>query len=291
MTQEPELDIKAVLTAAFRELRKAEERVEAIELHGAPPEIFGPEVDQGVTTAYLQGMVAAESAGLPQYLNMIRKKYAQATSSKAGISEIDRDPDDRPYFLWGEPLKPLLKALWSAFEEPATGRVNKDLREIIRGLQYALTNKRCFAAPSSEQDVHDRAEMVLKCVFPDLIENPVLTKQIKNFAPDTGIPSHGTLIEYKFVDDPGKVGPISDEILADTWGYHSAEWRQFVYVIYETQRFKSQHDWQTHLRQCGTADNTDVIVICGEPPARKDLGKGHQITRRRQKSGIRKKSS
>ena len=59
---------------------------------------------------------------------------------------------------------------------------------------------------------------MLKCVFPDLKHKPVLTKQIKNFEPDTGISSSATLIEYKFLSRAEDVGPLADELLADTRG-------------------------------------------------------------------------
>ena len=59
---------------------------------------------------------------------------------------------------------------------------------------------------------------------------------------------------------------MADEILADTRGYVSADWDTFVYVIYETHRFRTETEWNEFLKACGTAVNTRAIVLCGEPP-------------------------
>jgi REase_DpnII-MboI len=123
-------------------------------------------------------------------------------------------------------------------------------------------------APGNEDDVHVRVEAVLRCVFPDLRRKPPVAKQIKNFHPDTGIPSIGTLIEYKFMRDDAEAKRITDEILADTRGYDSKEWKNFVYVIYETQRIRPESQWRQLLRESGVTTNTEVIVISGEQPTR-----------------------
>ena len=106
---------------------------------------------------------------------------------------------------------------------------------------------------------------MLRCVFPDLKHKPTLSKPIKNFEPDTGLASIGTLIEYKFISRPEQVGSIADQILADTRGYVHPEWRSFVYVIYETQRIKPEAEWSLLLTSSGVTENTSVIVLSGEP--------------------------
>jgi len=101
-----------------------------------------------------------------------------------------------------------------------------------------------------------------------LKHKPSLTKPIKNFEPDTGLPSIKTLIEFKFISDDKAAKDIAEEILADTRGYYSKEWKQFLYVIYETHRIRPESEWNELLRQCGVDDNTNVIVLCGTPPLR-----------------------
>lgn len=151
-----------------------------------------------------------------------------------------------------------------------TTRVTKDLLQIIRDIHYPITDASMFGhPPSNEDEVHTRVEAILKCVFPDLKRKPTLTKQIKNFEPDTGIPSLQTLIEYKFLARKEDAGTVADEILADTRGYTSKEWNRFIYVIYETGRFKTESDWNQLLRESGVDGNTVAVVLCGEPTASK----------------------
>ena len=61
---------------------------------------------------------------------------------------------------------------------------------------------------------------------------------------------------------------IADQILADTRGYVSKDWKTFLYVIYKTNRFKPENDWIELLRQSGVPENTTVVVLSGEPPAK-----------------------
>jgi len=142
----------------------------------------------------------------------------------------------------------------------------KQLAEIIRRTQYFLTDKTLFPdVPKNERDVHMRVEGVLKCVFPDLNHKPTLTKQIKNFEPDTGIPSMETLIEYKFLSRAEDVSMIADQVLADTRGYVSNGWSRFIYVIYETNRFRPEDQWIRFLKESGVPKTTAILVISGEP--------------------------
>jgi hypothetical protein len=98
---------------------------------------------------------------------------------------------------------------------------------------------------------------------PDTLHKPALTKPIKNFEPDTGIPSIKTIVEYKFLSDRSQVGPVADQILADTRGYTSDKWKAFLYVIYETERFKREAEWRQLLRACGNAESVSAIVLSG----------------------------
>jgi len=66
-----------------------------------------------------------------------------------------------------------------------------------------------------------------------------------------------------------QVGPIADQLLADTRGYRSREWTSFVYVIYETERFKSEAQWRELLRQCGVESSAGVVVLSGHQSPRK----------------------
>jgi len=104
--------------------------------------------------------------------------------------------------------------------------------------------------------------------IPDLLRKPPLSKPVTGFVPDTGIPSIGTLIEYKFLSQENQAGQIANEILADTRGYAETEWANIVFVIYETRRFKTIHEWRGLLKACGVPESIQVVVLYGEEPRR-----------------------
>jgi hypothetical protein len=106
----------------------------------------------------------------------------------------------------------------------------------------------------------------IRWVFKDLKHKPSIGKAIKNFEPDSGLPSARTLVEYKFVASDGDVKRIADEVLADTRAYVSKEWDKFIYLIYETRRLKHESQWMELLRSSSVDDNTQIVVICGEEP-------------------------
>ena len=63
-----------------------------------------------------------------------------------------------------------------------------------------------------------------------------------------------------------------EEILADTRGYTSRDWTKILFVIYETNRFKTGKDWDQQLRESAVPENISVVVLSGEPLERKRVG-------------------
>lgn len=161
------------------------------------------------------------------------------------------------------------RALEGFFPKDRTTTVTKDILHILRDIHYVIADKNLFrTSPANENDIHLCIEGILKCVFPDLKHKPVLTKQIKNFEPDTGIPSYETLIEYKYLSRREDIPSVADEILADTRGYTSPDWNRFLYVIYESNRFRKEKEWNQVLKEAGV-QNTTVVVLSGESVRRK----------------------
>ena len=219
-----------------------------------------------VQGAFIRTRLLLEALGLPEALKDIQKIEAAAVDNWGKV-EIDEEETGEPYLAWAARLHQYLWALEDTLGEPKISIVSKDVIQILRATQYSITDKNCFNdPPANENDVHVRVEAVLRCVFPDLLHKPPIAKQIKNFQPDTGLPSIGTLIEYKFVADEGEAKRIADELLADTRGYMSKEWKSFIYVIYETKRIKSENQWRQLLRESGVEPNSEIVVISGEEP-------------------------
>lgn len=222
-----------------------------------------------IETCFLKLLAIVEGMGLMELHKMILSEYLDEKNSKEGFLRQGNTPDGEPYSKDASRLRQLLHAIEQFFPTKDSTVITKGVLQILRDIHYTITDKALFMkVPQNEQDVHIRIEGILKCVFPDLKHKPTLTKPIKNFEPDTGIPSIETLIEYKFLSRPDNVKDIADEVLADTRGYTSKDWSHFIYVIYETNRFRPEKEWVQLLRQSGVPENTTIVVLSGEAPKR-----------------------
>jgi hypothetical protein len=222
--------------------------------------------DYYIELAFLELLLLAEKLELPMLYSRVASMYEEA-KGKFGSTE---DGPDEPTLVWGTKLRMVLSSLESmmgiAAVKPGIATLSRFLHESL----YAITDKKCFASsPQNEEDVHRRIELALRCAYPDMKHKPTISQPIKNFEPDTGIVSLRTLIEYKFVANDDHSKQVADEILADTRGYEDPAWSQFIFVIYETKRFRSPEEWNELMRRCGTADKADVVVLCGENPLRR----------------------
>ena len=232
-----------------------------------------------IEICFLQLLTIAESLDLQEFRKMAFEEYSAVKSSKKGFTAAASDPNGDPYSVVLGRVRCYSSVLENLFQVDKKTTVTKDLLQIIRDIHYVITDTTVFqGTPTNEKDVHLRIEAILKCVFPDLKHKPTLTKQIKNFEPDTGIPSFQTLVEYKFLSRKADISPIADQLLADTRGYTSKDWTRFLYVIYETKRFRTERDWNLFLRESGVSINTTVVVLGGEPSA------NGQVIRRRKRT-------
>ncbi|MEJ2147833.1 MAG: hypothetical protein P8020_22200, partial [Acidobacteriota bacterium] len=208
----------------------------------------------------------ADVLNLGRTYDRIATAFAQA--QEEGLLKHEMGFEE-PFLVWPVVLRDYLDAFRSGYVAESPTAVLKDLESMLRESVYSITDKRVFdEPPANETDVHNRMEAVLRCVFPDLKRKPSLSKAIKNFEPDTGLPSIQTLIEYKFVSKNDDVKRVADEILADTRGYVSETWSRFVYLIYETSPICSETQWNQLFVECRVR-NTKAIVISGARPEQK----------------------
>lgn len=235
-----------------------------------------------IESCFLQLLTVAEALDLSEFRKMVYDEYVKIKGSKYGFTKADVDPDGDHYSTVISRIRCYTMAMGNLFPDLEQTTVTKDLLQIIRDIHYVITDTAVFQKiPENENDVHIRIEAVLKCVFPDLKRKPVLTKQIKNFEPDTGIPSIQTLVEYKYLSRKSDIGPIADQLLADTRGYVSKDWARFLYVIYETNRFRTENDWNMFLRESGVTSNTTVVVLGGEPSIKKKVAPKKKPTKKK----------
>ena len=221
-----------------------------------------------IESAFIQTLVFLEAVGLNETLHAVRDLSLEATKNYSAIIASQETGD--LYLVWSLRIAQYVTALRQTFGEPDVGTVTKPVVERVRATQYAITDQECFSElPKDEAEVHSRIEAVLRCVFPDLIRKPAIAKQLKNFVPDTGLPSQKTLIEYKFISSKKQAKIVADQILADIGGYVSDDWKHTLYVVYETKRIHAERQWTEHLQKCGAGKNISIVVLCGEVPRKR----------------------
>lgn len=223
-----------------------------------------------VERAFLQLLVLLETLGLLQTYAQLGQCYAEARGGETGFADTAMYPScDDPHLVWQPVMEHFFDAIATTYDLEASLTITTDLESLLRSALYSITDEAVYPGPpGNEAEVHARIESILRCVYPDLKTKPTLTKPIKNFQPDTGLPAARTLIEYKFISSVEGARAITDEILADTRGYTSPDWDTFVYVIYETRRVKQEREWSQLMEKCGLNENTRVIVLSGEQPSK-----------------------
>jgi hypothetical protein len=215
-----------------------------------------------LNVAYVELLVVAEVLQLPLLRADIAAEYAKAQANPLEVERLEAET----YAVAPRAARRIARALQETVAVEGERTVTRDIESILRAATYSITDTNLFAhPPKNESEVHDRVEGVLRCLFADLQRKPRLPKTIKNFEPDTGLPSLGTLIEFKFISESQQVPNVADQILADTRGYKSREWPHIVFAIYETERFRPEPEWRQALRDCGVRD-ASVVVMHGERP-------------------------
>lgn len=216
-----------------------------------------------IERAFVELLILAEHLSLNSTYQRIDALFEEAKKKGFLVSKMGQE---EPYLVWPEKLRMYVDGIASAHGLKETSESEmKDIKNIIRRSLYAICDTSLFPQlPEKEAHVHDRIEAILKCHFADLKRKPSLTKPIKNFEPDSGIPSAKTLIEYKFVTSKSEAKIAVDQILADTRGYRSSQWKNLLFVIYETHRVMPEEDWSQLLKECELGKNYDVMVLSGD---------------------------
>jgi len=156
------------------------------------------EISDHMEAAFDSTLLLIEAIGLSKTYEEVFKLREIAKSSKGGFSK-ELHGEDEPYLLWRYKLWHYLTQISDLYIKQKQKYIETyDLKKILKSSEYSITDTRIFEfPPQNEDDVHLRIENILKCYFQDLKTKPTLSKPIKNFIPDSGIPSIKTLIEYK----------------------------------------------------------------------------------------------
>ena len=230
---------------------------------GDPDDDHDETTEYYVERSFVELLILLETLQLSETRRQVADLFDMAR--KEGLGKSEMGPEE-PYLFWNDKIRMFVDGVSSIHGLGVTAQSEiRDLKAVIRRSVYAICDTSIFPKPPArEADVHDRVEMILKCHFADLKRKPALTKPIKNFEPDTGIPSIKTLIEFKFITTKSEATRVVDEILADTSGYLSPQWKNLLFVIYETSRVMPEEDWTALLRACALGKNYDAIVLSGD---------------------------
>lgn len=215
-----------------------------------------------VERSFSELLVLLDHLALRATYERVNADYAEA--KKTGFDQTDEHEGDF-YPKWTGRVRMIADAVASTYGLAKTAQSEvHDLKAMLKRAVYAICDVSVFPKPpGNEADVHRRLETILKCHYPDLKSKPVLTKPIKNFEPDTGIPSAKTLLEYKFISNKAEAKRVADEILADASGYRSRDWANLLFVIYETNRVLPEDEWRNLLQDCDLYEGFDAIVLSG----------------------------
>lgn len=189
---------------------------------------------------------------------------------------------EEPYLVWPWKVQDYADLL-AAIYVPAAAKTTEEvapLIEILKRCEKYLVHPTLFAwPPCGEADVHERIEELLACNYPRLQHKPRLNKSIKNFEPDTGLPSIKTLVEYKYVSSQDDARRIVEEILADIGGYQSRDYVQFVFLIYETERFRRLDEWEDVISRSNPPNPVEVVLLKGVRPTVIDMRRANKSTK------------
>lgn len=224
------------------------------------------QIAEAVETAFLQLLLLCEVLNIEMLHSIVAATYLRA--KEIGLDRQESFEEEFVWSTWSTPIKQFADTIGAVYgsEMPAGSHTLVDLPELLRATQTAITDRLCFAPPTNEKEVHDRIETILRCVYPDLRRKPPLSKPITNFVADTAIPQLDILIEYKYLSAVENASQIANEILADVGGYNDPKWKNIIFVIYETKRFRSEAEWRHLLRESGFDARVDIVVLHGEEP-------------------------
>ena len=202
----------------------------------------------------------------PEHITLLEEARKLLTSSREEPLKA-KVLQGEAYLDWPFQLRNLINIFRSLHipEGKTESDKNTDLLlETINRSEYYITQADIFnSAPNNEKDVHVRIEGLLRCIYNDLLTKPSISKPIKSFEPDSGIPSLKTLIEYKYITSRSQGKEIVDQVLADISGYQSNEYDNYVFVIYETERFFPKADWDRMIESCNPQNRIECVVIKG----------------------------
>lgn len=250
-------------------IRKAIEYGRRVTEYGSADEIDSEIAKESIEQACLRMIVLLEQYA-DKHSTLIDEARSLLQSVKADPLKV-RVLMGEVFLTWPWRLRELSDTFRNMHfkQEKKAGTDITLLLDVIANAEYYITNPRIFRdMPRSEVDIHVRIEGLIKCLYPDVLTKPRMSKPIKSFEPDTGIPSLKTLIEYKYIKSSDEGKKILDEILADIGGYQTDEYDIFIFVLYETHRLFPLSDWIRAIEESKPPNRIEIVLIKGVHPSK-----------------------
>ncbi len=105
----------------------------------------GGDVAWLIQSAFVRMRILLEALGLMEALKDVQEIEVAAKDNFAATEFSDEMGEE--FLVWGGRLYQYIAALESALGEPKASIVTKDVIQILRGIQYSITDKNCFSSP------------------------------------------------------------------------------------------------------------------------------------------------
>jgi hypothetical protein len=236
----------------------------------------GDPIDRAIAERELDKAILSFIVLLEQYPDkhgtLLEDAKNLLTSSRAKPLQVEV-LEGQAYLIWPFKLRDLVDMFSSLHIPKNETKSDKDVDSLVGILnrsEYYITQTDIFGSvPRSENDVHTRIEGLLRCFYSDIQTKTRISKTIKNFEPDTEIPSLKALIEYKYITNRAQGKTTVDQVLADMSGYQSPDRDNIIFVIYETRRVFPKADWDRMIKSCRPQNRIECVVIKGVSYAKK----------------------
>jgi hypothetical protein len=134
------------------------------------------------------------------------------------------------------------------------------LEEILRNTSVLIHRRQ---NPPADEDALKKTmhDYLHACFHSDFRRKPAIGGILKDFKPDCGITSAGAAIEFKFIRTKENAGVAVTGIVADANGYKgSRDWTRFYVVLYQTEPFISENDFQSEMKRIEATAWTAIVV-------------------------------
>lgn len=170
-------------------------------------------VSATVEEAWKTIALALELSGAPELKKALDADLKEQT--KQSLSYDDEGDPYSPALVSVRGWVMRLKAVYGIKSGRTAQR--EHLRHLLR--QTAEIVHLFGVEPEKEKHVSDPVYKIVRLSFPDAVSEPHLTRPLRNFKPEFGIPSLATVVEYKYTASEAETKKVLAGLYEDMKGY------------------------------------------------------------------------